>query len=131
MFNNNGSFLLALFEFFIFCAWIMCLFYIVGDIFRSHDMGGGAKTIWCLFIIVLPILGMIVYLIARGGGMSKRAIEAQQQMQQQQADYVKSVVASQGGASAQDQITGAKNLLDSGAISRAEFDQLKAKALVS
>ena len=93
MFNDNGSFLLAMFEFFIFFAWIMCLFYVFADIFRSHDLGGGAKTIWCIFIIIVPFLGVFVYLIARGHGMTQRSIEQQQQMQAQQADYVRSVVA--------------------------------------
>ena len=78
MFNDNGSFLLALFEFFIFFAWLMCVFYVFGDIFRSHDMGGGAKTLWCLFVIFVPFLGILVYLIARGGGMTERAMEQQQ-----------------------------------------------------
>jgi Phospholipase_D-nuclease N-terminal/Short C-terminal domain len=130
MFNDNGSFLLALFEFFIFFAWIMCVFYVFADIFRSHDMGGGAKTVWCLFVIFVPFLGILVYLIARGGGMSKRAMEQQQQlqMQQEQADYVRSVATSGGGSSA-DQIASAKQLLDAGTITQAEFDQMKAKAL--
>src|SRR5918993_3372473 len=75
MFNDNGSFLLALFEFFIFFAWIMCVFYVFADIFRSHDMGGGAKTLWCLFVIFVPFLGILVYLIARGGGMTERTME--------------------------------------------------------
>ena len=80
MFNDNGSFLLALFEFFIFFAWIMCVFYVFADIFRSHDMGGGAKTIWCLFVIFVPFLGVLVYLIARGGGMTERTMAQQQEM---------------------------------------------------
>jgi len=91
MFNDNGSFLLALFEFFIFFAWIMCVFYVFADIFRSHDMGGAAKTVWCLFVIFVPFLGVLVYLIARGGGMTERAMEQQQRMQDQQAEYVRSV----------------------------------------
>ena len=128
MFNDNGSFLLAMFEFFIFFAWIMCLFYVLGDVFRSHDMGGGAKTIWCIFIIFLPFLGVFVYLIARGGGMTKRSIEQQNELQSQQAEYVRSVVATSGGSSA-DQISSAKKLLDEGTITQAEFDQMKAKAL--
>ena len=82
MFNDNGSFLLALFEFFIFFAWIMCVFYVSADIFRSHDMGGGAKTLWSLFVIFVPFLGILrAYLIARGGGMTERALEQQQRMQ--------------------------------------------------
>jgi hypothetical protein len=132
MFNDNGSFLLAMFEFFIFFAWIMCLFYIFADIFRSHDLGGGAKTIWCIFIIILPFVGVFAYLIARGHGMTQRSIEQQQQMQQQQADYVRSVVTTGGGGgSSADQIASAKKLLDEGTITQAEFDQMKAKALAS
>ena len=128
MFNDNGSFLLALFEFFIFFAWIMCVFYVFADIFRSHDMGGGAKTLWCLFVIFVPFLGILVYLIARGGGMTERTIKQQQEMQRQQDAYVRSVAGTSGGSSA-DQIASAKQLLDAGTISQAEFDQLKAKAL--
>ncbi|HEY5248287.1 MAG TPA: SHOCT domain-containing protein [Dermatophilaceae bacterium] len=131
VFNNNGSFLLAMFEFFIFFAWFMCLWWIFGDLFRSHDLGGFAKTIWVLFIIVVPILGMLVYMLARGHGMTERAIESQKEMQKAQAEYVQSVVAAQPGGSASEQIAGAKGLLDSGAITQAEFDQLKAKALAS
>jgi hypothetical protein len=129
MFNDNGSFLLALFEFFIFFAWIMCVFYVFADIFRSQDMGGAAKTVWCLFVIFVPFLGVLVYLIARGGGMSERALAQQQEMRRQQDEYVRSVVATNGGGSSADQIASAKQLLDSGAITQAEFDQLKAKAL--
>jgi uncharacterized SAM-binding protein YcdF (DUF218 family) len=129
MFNDNGSFLLAMFEFFLFFAWIMCLFYVFADIFRSRDMGGGAKTVWCIFIIIVPFLGVFVYLIARGGGMTQRSLEQQAQMQQQQAQYVREVVATSGGTSSADQIASAKRLLDEGTITQAEFDQMKAKAL--
>lgn len=128
MFDDNGSFLLALFEFFLFFAWIMCLFWVFGDIFRSRDMGGGAKTFWVLFVIFIPALGVLVYLIARGGGMAERAMEQQKALQSAQADYIKSVAASGGGSSA-DQIASAKSLLDAGTITQAEFDALKAKAL--
>jgi hypothetical protein len=130
MFNDNGSFLLALFEFFVFMTYLMCLFWIFGDIFRSRDLGGGGKTVWILFVIILPLIGMLVYLIARGGGMTQRALDQQQEMQRQQADYIKSVAATQSASgSASDQIASAKSLLDSGAITQAEFDSLKAKAL--
>src|SRR4051794_2432462 len=98
MFNDNGSFLLGLFEFFIFFAWFMCLFYVFGDIFRSRDLGGGGKTIWSLFVIFLPFLGVLVYLIARGGGMTERSAKAQEQMQRQQDEYIRSVAASRGGS---------------------------------
>ncbi len=128
MFNTNGSFLLAMFEFIIFFAYLMCLFSIFGDLFRSRDLGGFAKTIWVLFIIILPMLGMLIYLIARGGGMQQRSMEQAAEMQKQQDAYIKSV-AGQGGGAAADQIASAKGLLDSGTITQAEFDQIKAKAL--
>ena len=129
MFDDNGSFLLALFEFFIFFAWFMCLWWIFGDLFRSRDLGGFAKTIWVIFIIVLPFLGILVYLIARGHGMTERTIESQQELQRQQAEYIKSVAGSSAGSSAADQIASAKALLDAGTITQQEFDQMKAKAL--
>lgn len=129
MFNDNGSFLLAIFEIALFFAWFMCLFWIFGDIFRSHDMGGVAKTLWVLFVIFIPWLGILVYLIARGGGMHERALEQAKQMQAAQAEYLKSVVGASGSST--DQISSAKKLLDEGAITQAEFDQLKAKALAS
>lgn len=128
MFNDNGSFLLALFEFFLFFAWIMCLFWVFGDIFRSKDLGGGAKTLWVLFVIIVPGLGVLVYLIARGGGMQERQLEQAKEMQAAQAEYIKSV-AGPTSASAADQIASAKSLLDSGAISQSEYESLKAKAL--
>ncbi len=130
MFNDNGSFLLAMFEFFLFFAWFMCLFWIFGDIFRSRDLGGGAKTFWVFFVILIPWLGILVYLIARGKGMHERQLEQMQAVQKAQAEYIKSVAASPASGAA-DQITSAKGLLDSGTITKAEFDQIKAKALAS
>ena len=131
MFDDNGSFLLALFEFFIFFAWFMCLWWIFGDLFRSRDLGGFAKTIWVLFIIVLPFLGVLVYLIARGHGMTERTLESQKEIQRQQAEYIKSVAGSSSGSSVAEQIASAKALLDAGTITPQEFDQMKAKALAS
>ena len=138
MFDNNGSFLLAMFEFFIFFAYLMCLFWIFGDVFRSHDIGGGAKTLWVLFIIVLPFLGMLLYLIVRGNGMSQRAIDSQKEMQKAQVEYARAVVgqdnasaasAASAGPSPSEQIASAKALLDQGTITEAEFAQIKSKAL--
>ncbi|GAB1641298.1 SHOCT domain-containing protein [Krasilnikovia sp. MM14-A1259] len=129
MFDNNGSFLLAVFEFFIFLAWFMGLFWIFGDLFRSKDLGGGAKTLWSLFLIFLPLLGMLIYLMARGNGMTERALATQAEMQKRQDAYIKSVAASNGKGSATDEIASAKALLDSGAISASEYEQLKANAL--
>ena len=128
MFNDNGSFLLALFEFFLFFAWFMCLFWVLGDIFRSSDLGGGAKTIWVIFVILIPWLGILVYLIARGAGMQQRQLEQAKAMQAAQADYIQSVAKS-SPPSATDEIASAKSLLDSGAITQSEFESLKSKAL--
>ena len=127
MFDDNGSFLLALFEFFLFFAWFMCLFWVLGDIFRSKDLGGGAKTFWIFFVIIIPWLGVLVYVIARGKGMQERQLDQAKELQAAQAEYIKSVAAA--GATPADQISSAKGLLDSGAITQAEFDQIKAKAL--
>ena len=127
MFNDNGSFLLALFEFFLFFAWFMCLFWVLGDIFRSKDLSGGGKTLWILFVILIPWLGLLVYVLARGKGMHERQVQQAQAMQSAQADYIKSVAGT--GASSAEQIASAKQLLDAGTITQAEFDTLKAKAL--
>jgi len=131
MFNDNGSFLLALFEFFLFFAWFMCLFWVLGDIFRSKDLGGGSKTIWVIFVIVIPWLGILVYLIARGHGMQERQLEQAKEAQAAQAAYIKSVAAPASGGGAASQIADAKSLLDNGTITQAEFDQIKAKALAA
>ncbi len=132
MFNNNGSFLLAVFEFFIFFAWFMCLFWVFGDLFRSRDLGGGAKTLWTLFIIILPILGMLVYMIARGNGMTERSLEAAAEAQKRQDAYIRSVATPNAGTTnSAEQIASAKALLDSGTINQGEYDQLKAKALAT
>jgi ABC-type multidrug transport system fused ATPase/permease subunit len=128
MFDDNGSFLLALFEFFLFFAWLMCLFWVFSDIFRSRDIGGGVKTLWVIIVILIPLLGVLIYLIARGHGMQERQIEQAKEIQKAQAEYIQSVASS--GSSA-DQIATAKKLLDEGTISQAEFDQMKAKALAS
>ena len=127
MFNDNGHFLLGLLEFFLFFAWIMVLFWVFSDLFRSRDLGGFAKTIWVLVIIIFPWLGVLIYLIARGKGMQERALEQQKEIQAHQAEYIKSVTGASANPTAQ--IADAKSLLDSGAISQQEFDALKAKAL--
>src|SRR3954449_2686043 len=111
--------------FFMFFIWIMILFKVFGDLFRRRDIGGGTKTIWFIFVILLPFLGVFVYLIAEGHKMADRDMEQLQAAQVQQDAYIKSVA----GSSAADQIAQAKQLLDSGAISQAEFDGLKQKAL--
>jgi hypothetical protein len=114
---------------FLWIAWFWLLILVFRDIFRRHDMGGVAKTIWVIFVIVLPFLGVFVYLIAESRGMAERDVKEIQTSQQQFDAYVKSVAATPGGATAE--IEKAKQLLDSGAINAQEFEQIKAKALAS
>lgn len=110
---------------FIFVSYLFALFAIIGDIFRDSKLNGWGKAIWLFFLIFFPIITALVYLIARGKGMGERQVAAAQQYKAAQDDYIKSVAAT----SPTDQIAQAKSLLDSGAISQAEFDALKAKAL--
>ena len=112
--------------FFVWVAWFMLLFRVIGDIFRRHDIGGGAKVLWLIFVIILPFLGVFIYLIAESKGMDERNVERAQASQQQFDAYVRET-ASSGGAAAE--IDKAKQLLDSGAITQAEFDAIKANAL--
>ena len=111
--------------FFMFFIWIMILFKVFGDLFRRRDIGGGMKKVWIIFVILLPFLGVFIYLIAEGNKMAARDMDQMQAMKEQQDEYIKSVA----GSSAADQISRAKQLLDSGAITQAEFDTMKQKAL--
>jgi hypothetical protein len=110
--------------FFMFFIWLMILFRVFADVFRRHDIGGGGKALWIIFVIVLPFLGVLVYLLTQNDGMTQRALEGAQVQRAQMDDYVRSVA---GGAAGE--IEKAKGLLDSGAITQAEFDAMKAKAL--
>jgi Short C-terminal domain/Phospholipase_D-nuclease N-terminal len=112
--------------FFLWIAWFWILITVFADIFRRHDTSGFGKVLWLIFVILVPFLGVFVYLIANHDGMTKRNIERMQSQQAQMDDYVRSV-ASSGGTAAE--IEKAKGLLDSGAITQAEFDSIKAKAL--
>jgi phospholipase D-like protein len=114
--------------FFAFVVWIWILFTVIADLFRRDDASGWAKVGWLVFIIVLPYLGVFVYLIAQHRGMTERALARQQAMQTEMSDYVRSV-ASEDDPSAQ--IARAKTLLDEGTISEAEFDRIKVKALAA
>ena len=112
--------------FFLWVIWIWFLIIILTDVFRRHDIGGGKKAVWCLFIIFLPFIGALSYLIVNGQGMSERRVKETQQAREQMDDYVRSVAASGGTAG---EIEKAKQLLDSGAINADEYAALKAKAL--
>ncbi len=113
--------------FFVWVLWFILLFRVIIDIFSRHDIGGFSKVLWILFVILLPFLGVFVYLIAENDGMTKRAMDKAQAQQQQMDEYVRATAGTGGGAAAE--IDKAKQLLDSGAISQAEFDAIKAKAL--
>jgi predicted PurR-regulated permease PerM len=118
------TFLWSLIVIFFMVVYFMMLFSVIVDIFRRHDIHGGKKALWLLFILVAPLLGLLVYLIVNGHGIAERQAKDAQQSQQQFDQYVQSVA---GGSA--DQIAKAKELLDAGTITQAEFDQLKAKAL--
>jgi hypothetical protein len=110
---------------FAFIAYLFALFSVIGDLFRDHKLNGWWKALWILFLIFLPFLTVLVYLIARGRGMAERQARVAQQVQQQTESYIKNVA----GASSADEIAKAKALLDSGTITPEEFAQLKARAL--
>ena len=112
-------------EFFLFFIWIFLIITIFMDIFRSHDMKGFTKFVWVLFIIILPLLGALVYLIARGGSMHERS--AQQAKQQEQA--FQSYVRQAAGGSSADELAKLTDLKAKGAISDEEFEKAKAKIL--
>ena len=114
--------------FFLFIAYIWLLIAIFSDIFRSHDLGGGAKTLWVIFVLVIPLIGVLVYLIARGGSMHERAVASAQQQQQAFDAYIKETAAG-SGASAADELAKLADLKASGALTEAEFEAQKAKVL--
>jgi hypothetical protein len=120
------SLIWMMFMFFVFVLWIWLLISVFMDIFRSSDMGGGAKALWVLFVIILPFLGVLVYLIARGGKMHERAAEQAAQQQQAFDAYVKQAA---GAGSTTDELAKLADLKQSGAITDAEFEAQKAKIL--
>ena len=114
---------------FFFVAYLFALFAVIGDLFRDHKLNGWLKAVWIIFLIFVPFLTLLIYLIARGRGMAERSAKEAQQIQQAQDAYIKSVAGGASGASPADEIAKAKSLLDAGTISQAEYDALKAKAL--
>ena len=110
---------------FIFIAYLFALFAIIGDLFRDHKLNGWFKAIWIIFLIFVPFLTALIYLIARGKGMAERGAAQAKELKAAQDQYIKSVVSS----SPAEEIAKAKTLLDSGALTQAEFDAIKAKAL--
>ena len=122
--NILGSMIL----FFSWVIWIWMMVAILSDVFRRRDMSGGAKAAWTVFLIVLPFLGALIYLILNHDGMAERRINDMRVAQAQLDDHIKSVAANGGGGAAAE-IDKAKSLLDSGAINQSEFEAIKAKAL--
>ncbi|MFW2333742.1 SHOCT domain-containing protein [Ilumatobacter sp.] len=112
---------------FLWVAWLMLLFHIIFDIFRSDDRGGWGKAGWMLLVLVVPLLGVLIYLIARGDSMTKRQIESAQAQQAQFDDYVRSVSSSSSGTA--DEIAKLGELKASGVITDEEFAAQKAKLL--
>jgi hypothetical protein len=125
---NFASFLWDMLLVFAFVIWFWLLITVFADIFRRHDTSGFAKVLWMIFVIILPYFGVFIYLIANHDGMTERSMKQAQAQQAQMDQYVKSVAGSGGSAA---EIEKAKGLLDSGAITQAEFDSIKSKALAS
>ena len=120
----------SLLWFFLFFVWIMLIFTIFGDIIRSDDMGGWAKAIWSIFIIFLPFLGILIYLIVRGGGMAERNVAAAKKQQAMMDDYIRTSAAGDAGSEA-DQLAKLADLHAAGKIDDAEYATAKAKVIGS
>jgi hypothetical protein len=124
---GTGQVFLSMLYFFLFFIWIWLLITVFGDIFRSHDLGGVAKTLWVLFVIVVPYLGVFIYLLARGHKMSEHAMQAAQAQAEAQRAYIQSAVGTT--SSPADELARLADLKNQGVISDAEFQQLKAKVI--
>ena len=125
---NFASFLWDILVVFAFVIWFWLLITVFTDLFRRHDTSGFAKVLWVIFVIIAPYLGVLIYLLVEHQGMAERNVKQIEAQQAQMDAYVKSVA---GGGGAASEIEKAKELLDSGAITQAEYDAIKAKALAS
>jgi ABC-type multidrug transport system fused ATPase/permease subunit len=119
-----GQGLLTVLEIFLFAAWLMVLFSVIGDLFRDHSVSGLSKAVWIIFLIFLPFLGTLIYLIARGQGMRDRALAQHQEAQKQLDNYVRQTA---GGGSAADELAKLAKLHDERKLSDDEFERAKAK----
>ena len=118
----------TIFEIFLWVLWIWILIYVFIDIFRSHDLSGWAKALWFLFVLFIPLIGVLVYLIARGGKMQQRAQQDARQQDQEFRAYVQDAA---GSGSSADQLAKLADLRDRGVISPEEFEREKAKVLAT
>jgi hypothetical protein len=123
-----GQVLWSMVWFFMFFIWIWLLIVVFADIFRSHDLSGWAKALWVIFVVILPYLGVFVYLIARGRKMSEHAAETARAQDAAARQYIQSTV-NASGTSAADELAKLADLKAKGVIDDAEFERLKAKAL--
>ncbi len=117
-------------EFFLWVLWIWVLIWIFIDIFRSHDLSGIAKALWFLFVLFIPLIGVLCYLIVRGGSMHERAVAQARQQDQEFRSYVQQAAAESPPSSA-DQLSKLADLRDRGVINAEEFEREKAKVLSS
>jgi hypothetical protein len=120
---------LTMLYFFLFIIWIWLLIMVFSDIFRSHDIGGGIKALWCIFIIIVPFLGVFVYLLARGSKMQERNIRQAADQQKAFDDYVRQTAGAGGGGDTASQLSKLADLKTQGVITDAEFESQKAKLL--
>jgi Short C-terminal domain/Phospholipase_D-nuclease N-terminal len=118
----------TIFEIFLWVIWIWILIWIFIDIFRSHDLSGVAKALWFLFVLFIPLLGVLAYLIVRGGSMHERAVQQAQQQDQQARQYIREAA---GEGSSADQLAKLADLRDKGVLTPEEFEREKAKVLSS
>ena len=123
--NDLWSIIWLFFWSFAFIAYLFALFAIIGDLFRDHKLNGWWKAVWILFLIFLPFITALIYVIARGKGMAERSIKQDRQYQAATDEYIRNVA----GSSASDEIAKAQALLDAGTITAAEFNSLKERAL--
>jgi hypothetical protein len=126
---GTGEVFWSMLWFFLWFIWIWLLIVVFADIFRSHDLSGWAKALWLIFVVILPYLGVFVYLIARGQKMAEHAAEAAQAQDAAARQYIQGVVSPSGGASAADELAKLADLRSKGVISEEEFQRLKSKAL--
>ena len=125
---GTGQVFWSMLWFFLWIIWIWMLIVVFGDIFRSHDLGGWGKALWTIFVLVIPFLGVLVYLIARGHKMQQHSIDAAKQQDAQFRKYVQDATSSSSSGTA-DELSRLADLRDKGVLSPAEFEQAKAKAL--
>jgi hypothetical protein len=124
-----GHALLTTLSIFFFVIWIWILITILSDLFRDHELSGWWKAVWVLFLVVIPFLTALIYLIARGNGMRDRSIKAQAEVKQQFDDYVRQTATAGGGASTADELSKLAGLKSAGTITEQEFQAQKAKLL--